>query len=79
MTGAKNLTLEQLSSAVIDSETILPTYIDKNMPDEHPEKCVGKDAEAVAKYIYDAFYSVEARIRNHPVRVEVARSRSFLR
>jgi len=30
LTGAKNLTLEQLSSAVIDSETILPTYIDKN-------------------------------------------------
>ena len=29
LTDAKNLTLEQLSSAVIDSGTILPSYIDR--------------------------------------------------
>src|SRR6185369_7164797 len=34
----------------------LTRYIDKNMPDDAPEKCVGPDAEAVARYIYDAFY-----------------------
>src|SRR5947207_547585 len=51
----------------------LTRYIDKNMPDDAPEKCVGPDAEAVARYIYDAFYSREARMRNHPPRVELAR------
>ena len=43
------------------------------MPDDAPEKCVGPEAEAVARYIYDAFYSREARIRNHPPRVELVR------
>jgi hypothetical protein len=51
----------------------LTRYIDKNMPDDAPEKCVGPDAEAVASYIYDAFYSREARARNHPARVELVR------
>src|SRR5438477_2464532 len=51
----------------------LTRYIDKNMPDDAPEKCVGPDAEAVARYIYDAFYSREARARNHPARVELVR------
>src|SRR6266568_3200534 len=49
----------------------LARYIDKNMPDDAPEKCVGPDAEAVARYIYDAFYSREARLHNHPPRVEL--------
>ena len=44
----------------------LSHYIDKNMPDDAPEKCVGPDAEAVARYIYDTFYSREARLRSHP-------------
>src|SRR5207244_1773340 len=51
----------------------LTRYIDKNMPDDAPEKCVGTDAEAVARYIYEAFYSREARLRNHPPRVELVR------
>jgi len=29
LTGAKNLTVEQLSEAVIDDQTILPSYIDR--------------------------------------------------
>ncbi len=29
LTGAKNLTIEQLSAAIIDDETILPNYIDR--------------------------------------------------
>src|SRR5689334_19933950 len=37
----------------------LTRYIDKNMPDDAPEKCVGEDAAAVARYINDAFYSKE--------------------
>ena len=51
----------------------LTRYIDKNMPDDAPDKCVGPDADAVARYIYDAFYSREARLRNHPPRVELVR------
>jgi hypothetical protein len=51
----------------------LTRYIDKNMPDDAPERCVGPDADAVARYIYDAFYSREARMRNHPPRVELVR------
>src|SRR5256885_10329773 len=51
----------------------LVRYIDKNMPDDAPEKCQGPDAAAVARYIYDAFYSREARLRNHPPRVELLR------
>ncbi len=51
----------------------LTRYIDKNMPDDAPEKCAGPDADAVARYIHDAFYSREARLRNHPPRVELVR------
>ncbi len=49
----------------------LTRYIDKKMPDDAPEKCVGPDAAAVARYIHDAFYSREARERNHPARIEL--------
>lgn len=51
----------------------LTRYIDKSMPEDAPEKCVGEDAQKVARYIYDAFYSREARARNHPPRVELVR------
>ena len=51
----------------------LTHYIDKNMPEEAPEKCVGPDAAAVARYINDAFYSREARARTHPARIELVR------
>ena len=49
----------------------LTRFIDKSMPDDAPEKCKGPDAEAVARYIYDSFYSREARARNHPARIEL--------
>ena len=51
----------------------LTRYIDRNMPDDAPGKCVGDDAAAVAKYIYDAFYSREARLRKNPPRIELLR------
>lgn len=46
-------------------------YITKAMPDEHPEKCVGEEAVAVSQWMYDAFYSQEARLRNKPVRIDL--------
>lgn len=51
----------------------LSRYIEKAMPDDDPGKVVGDDAVAVARYIYDAFYSREARLRNNPPRVELVR------
>lgn len=50
----------------------LARYIDKNMPEDHPEKIDAAQSEAVAKYIYDSFYSLEARLKKQSVRVELA-------
>jgi hypothetical protein len=51
----------------------LVRYISRAMPDDSPGKCTGDEAAAVAAYIYDAFYSREARLRNNPPRVELVR------
>ena len=57
-----NRTLEKLSG-----------YIDRNMPEDDPDKLNAEDSATVAKYIYDSFYSVEARLRKNPARVELVR------
>ncbi|HSH92655.1 MAG TPA: DUF1592 domain-containing protein [Roseimicrobium sp.] len=49
----------------------LSRYIDKAMPEDAPEKVNATEADVVARYIYDAFYSREARDRNNPARVEL--------
>jgi hypothetical protein len=41
----------------------LARKIEKTMPEEKPELCVGEDAKQVAAYIYDAFYSAAAQAR----------------
>jgi hypothetical protein len=51
----------------------LARYIERNMPDDHPGKCTGPEAQAVARYIFDAFYSPQAQARIHPVHIELAR------
>ncbi len=51
----------------------LAKLIAKTMPEDDPGSCTGDNAEAVAAYIYDAFYSKTARERNRPARVELAR------
>jgi hypothetical protein len=51
----------------------LTKIIDKTMPEDAPEKCVGEDARVVAQYIYDTFYSPVAQARNQPARIELAR------
>lgn len=51
----------------------LAKVIEKTMPEDDPGACVGEEARQVAAYIYDAFYSREAQLRNHPPRVELAR------
>ncbi len=51
----------------------LAQLISETMPEGEPEKCVGPEAERVAQYIYDAFYSEIAQARNRPARVEFSR------
>lgn len=51
----------------------LARVIAKTMPEDKPGTCVGPDADRVAAYIHDAFYSLEAQARNKPPRVELAR------
>ena len=51
----------------------LARVITETMPEGEPEKCVGKDAEAVAAYMYDAFYSPIAQARIRPPRIELSR------
>ncbi len=51
----------------------LTKLIHKTMPDDADNKCSADDAAKVAAYIYDAFYSADARIRNKPARIEPSR------
>jgi len=51
----------------------LAKLIAKTMPEDDPGTCVGEDAEKVAAYIYDAFYSKVAQARNAPARIGLSR------
>ena len=51
----------------------LSRYIHKSMPDDKPKTLSPEQSEAVARYIYDAFYSREARLKKNPPRVELVR------
>jgi cytochrome c553 len=51
----------------------LAAFIDKEMPKDSPEECSAEDAQRVAAYIHDAFYSPVAQARNRPPRVELTR------
>ncbi len=53
----------------------LARLIARTMPEDDPGTCVGEDAEKVAAYVYETFYSKAARERNPatPPRVELAR------
>lgn len=51
----------------------LKKVIEESMPDGEPEKCVGEEAEKVAAYIHEAFYSIIAQERNRPAKVEFSR------
>lgn len=49
----------------------LTRYIERNMPEQDPDKINGPEVEAVTRYLYDAFYSREARAKNNPARIEL--------
>lgn len=44
-----------------DSLASLTRRIEETMPEGNPEACVGEEAAAVARYVYDTFYSSQAR------------------
>ncbi len=51
----------------------LAELIGKTMPEDDPGSLSARQAEAVAAYVHDAFYSAVARERNRPARVELSR------
>ena len=53
------------------SAAALARYIDKTMPEDKPEDCVGEDAVQVAQYVFDNYYSPAARARLFPPRREL--------
>ncbi|MDB4793132.1 DUF1592 domain-containing protein [bacterium] len=51
----------------------LTRIIHDTMPEEDPEQVVSDDAKRVAEYLYDSFYTAEARAKNQPPRIELVR------
>lgn len=51
----------------------LADRIERTMPEDREGECVGEDAQAVAAYIYDAFYSPAAQAALTPVKREESR------
>ncbi|SIO66904.1 Cytochrome C oxidase, cbb3-type, subunit III [Singulisphaera sp. GP187] len=73
--GAKGEgTPEDYPHPLIGDRTLprLTSYIAKSMPEDAPGSCVGEDAEKVAAYIHDAFYSKAAQARAKPPRIELS-------
>jgi hypothetical protein len=68
-------TKEHRSKPLIGDRSVpqLASLIAKTMPKDAPGSCTGEDADKVAAYIYDAFYSKAARERNKPPRIELSR------
>ncbi len=51
----------------------LARKIERTMPEEDPDTCVGEDARQVTAYIYDAFYSPAAQARIRPPEIDLTR------
>lgn len=51
----------------------LSRIIHKTMPIDDPELVVDDDSRAVAEYLYETFYTAEARARNTPPRIDLVR------
>jgi cytochrome c553 len=51
----------------------LARYIDATMPQGEPEALDAEDAQKVAAFIHEAFYSPTAQVRNQPPRIELSR------
>ena len=53
------------------SITELADLISETMPEDEPEQCVDENAQAVAKYVYEEFYSEAAQFKRSTTRVEL--------
>src|SRR5688572_15572240 len=51
----------------------LANLIARTMPEDKPGTCTGEDAQAVATYVHDTFYSPAARARRNPAKIEFSR------
>ena len=51
----------------------LAKKIEKTMPEDEEDLCVGEDAKQVAAYIYEAFYSPAAQARSSPPEQDLSR------
>ncbi|MDG3006651.1 DUF1592 domain-containing protein [Paludisphaera mucosa] len=73
--GAAGEGSKEYPHALVGDKSIkeLAKYIAKTMPEDDPGACVGEDADQVAGYIHEAFYSSIARARNKPARIDLAR------
>lgn len=66
---------DKADDALVGSRTLdsLAQRIDRTMPEDKPELLNAEESKIVAAYIYDAFYSAEARARNTPARIDLSR------
>lgn len=51
----------------------LTRLIDKTMPEDDPALCKGDDAAKVAEYVFNAFYSPQARAKTSPAKIDFVR------
>lgn len=63
------------SDPLVGSRNIesLAGRIERTMPEDEEDLCVGEDARLVAEYIYHAFYSEKAQLRKNPIYPDVSR------
>lgn len=73
--GAAGEGTDEYSAELTGDRSIaqLASLIAETMPADADDKCPPAEAEKVATYIYNAFYSPEAQFRNKPARIELSR------
>lgn len=73
--GAKGEGTAKYRKALAGSRSVgeLATFIAQSMPPGAARKLTAADAQKVAAYIFDAFYSPLAQARNQPARIELSR------
>jgi cytochrome c553 len=73
--GEKGEGTEDYSQPLVGDKSVaeLARLIHQTMPEDDPEMVVDEEARQVAEYLYDAFYSPIAQVRNAPPRIELSR------
>jgi cytochrome c553 len=73
--GARGEGSKRYPKALVGDKSVgqLARFIRQSMPPGPARKWVGDDAQQVAAYLHDAFYSPLAQARNKPARIELSR------